>query len=113
MLLFLGRASASPTIDLLITLLSLGWHGYQDLLKKRKEQYTYLREKLSVCAERHGEKLLEIPHNPISMGKESLHFFTVLDISLFMCVSLAQRLTCLHCNLKVPSSIPAGSKDLL
>ncbi|CAH2299929.1 phosphatidylinositol 4-kinase type 2-beta [Pelobates cultripes] len=31
-----GRASASPSLDILITLLSLGVKGYQDLLKERK-----------------------------------------------------------------------------
>lgn len=34
--LFSGRASASPSLDVLITLLSLGCSGYKKLLKERK-----------------------------------------------------------------------------
>ena len=33
---FTGRASASPVIDVFITLLSLGWSGYKELRQRRK-----------------------------------------------------------------------------
>ena len=55
-------------MDLFITLLSLGVSGYKQLLKERKELFTYLAEQLKRCAEKHGERLLHTPHNPISMG---------------------------------------------
>ncbi|XP_022083546.1 O-phosphoseryl-tRNA(Sec) selenium transferase-like isoform X2 [Acanthaster planci] len=65
---FPGRASASPTIDLFITFLSLGAEGYKKLLKERKEMYSYLQDELKTVAEGHGERLLRMPHNPISMA---------------------------------------------
>ncbi|XP_038075876.1 O-phosphoseryl-tRNA(Sec) selenium transferase-like [Patiria miniata] len=65
---FPGRASASPSIDLFITFLSLGANGYKKLLKERKEMYVYLQEELKNIAEAHGERLLGMPHNPISMA---------------------------------------------
>ena len=33
---FIGRASATPSIDVFITLLSLGWKGYNKLCSERK-----------------------------------------------------------------------------
>ncbi|NXD06452.1 SPCS transferase, partial [Nothocercus nigrocapillus] len=38
-----GRASASPSLDVLITLLSLGTSGYKQLLKERKVSNTFLK----------------------------------------------------------------------
>uniref|UniRef100_A0A6Q2Y6E8 O-phosphoseryl-tRNA(Sec) selenium transferase n=1 Tax=Esox lucius TaxID=8010 RepID=A0A6Q2Y6E8_ESOLU len=63
-----GRASASPSLDVLITLLTLGASGYKKLLAERKEMYTYLAQELNRLAEAHGEKLLHTPHNPISLA---------------------------------------------
>ncbi|KAL8207557.1 UNVERIFIED_CONTAM: hypothetical protein K2H54_058892 [Gekko kuhli] len=63
-----GRASASPSLDVLITLLSLGTKGYQRLLKERKEMFSYLSSELKNLAEAHDERLLETPHNPISLA---------------------------------------------
>lgn len=63
-----GRASATPSIDLFITLLSLGSAGYQQLLQRRKEVYSYLSEGLSKVAEAHGERLLRTKGNPISLA---------------------------------------------
>lgn len=63
-----GRASATPSIDLFITLLSLGSVGYQQLLQQRKEVYSYLAEGLSRVAESHGERLLVTKSNPISLA---------------------------------------------
>ncbi|KAJ8317506.1 hypothetical protein KUTeg_005410 [Tegillarca granosa] len=64
-----GRASGSPSTDIFITLLSLGSSGYTKLLKERKINYKYLSDKLSECAAKHGERLLGIQHNHISMGR--------------------------------------------
>ncbi|XP_021513420.1 O-phosphoseryl-tRNA(Sec) selenium transferase isoform X1 [Meriones unguiculatus] len=63
-----GRASASPSLDVLITLLSLGSSGYKKLLKERKEMFVYLSIQLKKLAETHKERLLETPHNPISLA---------------------------------------------
>ncbi|CAH2299927.1 O-phosphoseryl-tRNA(Sec) selenium transferase [Pelobates cultripes] len=63
-----GRASASPSLDILITLLSLGVKGYQDLLKERKEIFSYLSNELKKLAKRYNERLLETPNNPISLA---------------------------------------------
>jgi len=49
--------------------LSLGSNGYKQLLKERKEMFTYLQEELRKCAQKHGEDLLKTPHNPISIGR--------------------------------------------
>lgn len=39
----IGRASASPTIDLFVTLLKLGLTGYHQILKERKVlSYSFL-----------------------------------------------------------------------
>ncbi|KAL0969904.1 hypothetical protein UPYG_G00234290 [Umbra pygmaea] len=63
-----GRASASPSLDVFITLLNLGASGYKKLLVERKEMYTYLAQELKRLAEAHGERLLQTPHNPISLA---------------------------------------------
>ncbi|KAA0723950.1 O-phosphoseryl-tRNA(Sec) selenium transferase [Triplophysa tibetana] len=63
-----GRASASPSLDVLITLLSLGASGYKKLLSERKELYGHLAQEMRALAERHGERLLHTPHNPISLA---------------------------------------------
>ncbi|XP_075004965.1 O-phosphoseryl-tRNA(Sec) selenium transferase isoform X3 [Calonectris borealis] len=63
-----GRASASPSLDVLITLLSLGASGYKQLLKERKEMFSYLSSELKKLADTHNERLLDTPHNPISLA---------------------------------------------
>ncbi|XP_056113811.1 O-phosphoseryl-tRNA(Sec) selenium transferase [Rhinichthys klamathensis goyatoka] len=63
-----GRASASPSLDVLITLLTLGASGYKKLLSERKELYSHLAQELKALAESHGERLLHTPHNPISLA---------------------------------------------
>lgn len=64
-----GRASASPAMDVFITLLSLGVNGYKNLISQRKEIYKYLKEELAKVATKHGERLLDTKNNPISIGK--------------------------------------------
>nr|XP_039254202.1 O-phosphoseryl-tRNA(Sec) selenium transferase-like [Styela clava] len=65
---YAGRASAAPSLDVLITLLEMGMNKYEALLKERKENYKYLKEELTKVATKHGEVVLETPHNPISMA---------------------------------------------
>jgi O-phospho-L-seryl-tRNASec:L-selenocysteinyl-tRNA synthase len=63
-----GRGSGSPCLDVFITLLSLGQKGYKQLCTQRKENYAYVKEKLSEVCGRHGERVLDTRHNPISLG---------------------------------------------
>jgi len=56
-------------MDLFITLLSLGRAGYRNLLADRKSSFQYLQQQLSLCAERHGQRLLKTKNNPISVGE--------------------------------------------
>ncbi|CAL8385207.1 unnamed protein product [Arctogadus glacialis] len=63
-----GRASASPSLDVLITLLGLGAGGYKRLLAERKEMYSFLSQELGSLAAAHGERVLHTPHNPISLA---------------------------------------------
>lgn len=63
-----GRASSSPIIDLLITLLSMGKDGLQKLYKERKENLIYFREKIKEFCESSGDRLLETPNNSISLA---------------------------------------------
>ncbi|XP_067278349.1 O-phosphoseryl-tRNA(Sec) selenium transferase [Pseudorasbora parva] len=71
-----GRASASPSLDVLITMLTLGASGYKKLLSERKELYSHLAQELKALAERHGERLLHTPHNPISLAMSLNHLQT-------------------------------------
>jgi O-phospho-L-seryl-tRNASec:L-selenocysteinyl-tRNA synthase len=64
-----GRASSSQSLDVLITLLSMGTETYKRLLNDRKECFVYLKLELQKVAEQFGEKVLETPNNPISIGK--------------------------------------------
>ena len=63
-----GRASASQSLDVLITLLSMGVHTYRDLLKDRVDSYAHLKERLGALAEKYGEKLIHASANNISLG---------------------------------------------
>ncbi|XP_071448106.1 O-phosphoseryl-tRNA(Sec) selenium transferase [Hetaerina americana] len=90
-----GRASASPAMDVFITLLSLGVNGFKSLIAQRKEMYTYLKDELTKVATKHGERILETKNNPISMamtlgsmsGLDSKNL-TMLGSMLFLrCVS--------------------------
>ncbi|CAI8033170.1 O-phosphoseryl-tRNA(Sec) selenium transferase [Geodia barretti] len=63
-----GRGSGSPCVDVFITLLSLGVKGYKQLCTQRKENYVYLKQKLGEVCTKHGERVLETSHNPISLG---------------------------------------------
>ena len=77
---YAGRASAAPTMDVFITLLSLGRDGYTKLLKERKEMFAYLRAQLSQVAEKHGEALLDTPGNSISLAM-TLRQFDSSDVT--------------------------------
>ena len=63
-----GRASISPLLDVLITLLHFGRVGWRAALNDRERVFLVLRDSLSAVASAHGERLLATPHNPISVG---------------------------------------------
>ncbi|KAH8052160.1 transferase [Aureococcus anophagefferens] len=63
-----GRASATPSQDLLVTLLGLGRRGWRGLLDGREALLDAFGAKLRALAAKHGERVLETPHNRISFG---------------------------------------------
>eukprot|EP00062_Callorhinchus_milii_P004981 gi/632943966/ref/XP_007887242.1/ PREDICTED: O-phosphoseryl-tRNA(Sec) selenium transferase [Callorhinchus milii] len=101
-----GRASASPSMDILITLLSLGVNGYKKLLKERKEMYTYLSNEMKRLSEAYGERLLETSHNPISLAMSLKRFHQYGDESVTQLGSML--FTRLVSGARV---VPLGSKQ--
>ena len=63
-----GRASMSPVMDLFCTFLSMGRVKLVELLKTRKDNFTYFKEKLTEVLKSKGERVLETPLNKISMA---------------------------------------------
>ncbi|GAB6019326.1 hypothetical protein CHUAL_000920 [Chamberlinius hualienensis] len=63
-----GRASSGPSMDIFITLLTLGSKGYMKYVQERKAVYQYLKGKLNDVAVKHNERLLHTPNNPISLA---------------------------------------------
>ena len=63
-----GRASASPVIDLFITLLSMGLDGYKKVLEERRRLTGLFQSQLERIAEKFGERTLQCPRNTISFG---------------------------------------------
>ncbi|KAA8497213.1 O-phosphoseryl-tRNA(Sec) selenium transferase [Porphyridium purpureum] len=63
-----GRASGSPSLDLLMTLLQLGQNGWRSLLDERERTFAQLHARLVHFAERVGERVLESPRNDISIA---------------------------------------------
>lgn len=65
--LYPGRASSSQTLDVLMTLLSLGKSGYQKLVTERKQLHQHLLDQLTLVANQHGESVIS-GRNPISIA---------------------------------------------
>jgi O-phospho-L-seryl-tRNASec:L-selenocysteinyl-tRNA synthase len=65
---YAGRGSSSQSLDVFMTLLSLGKNGYMQLVQERKEMFIYLRQKLRNLSTRHSEKILITKRNPISIA---------------------------------------------
>ncbi|KAL7477502.1 hypothetical protein ACHAW6_003307, partial [Cyclotella cf. meneghiniana] len=63
-----GRASASPMMDLFMTLLSMGFNGYKAVLEQRMRLVNFFRESLERVATVFGEIVLNCPRNTISFG---------------------------------------------
>ena len=65
---YAGRASASPHVDLFITLLSMGLSGYKALLQRRNTILETFSQRFHQVAAQHGERVLECTGNDISFG---------------------------------------------
>ncbi|MFX1479590.1 MAG: O-phosphoseryl-tRNA(Sec) selenium transferase [Promethearchaeota archaeon] len=64
---YAGRASATPVVNFLISMLSLGISGYQKLIDEQQQNRKLLEEKLSLVAEKLNERILEI-YNPVAVA---------------------------------------------
>lgn len=64
---YAGRASASPVVSFLISMLSLGISGYQNLLKEQQENRQLLEEKLREFASKIDERVLNV-FNPVAVA---------------------------------------------
>ncbi len=64
---YAGRASATPIVNFLISMLSLGINGYQELIKKQKDNRRLLEEKLKETAIRVNERVLDV-FNPVAVA---------------------------------------------
>lgn len=64
---YAGRASATPVVNFLISMLSLGINGYQKLIKEQQQNRKTLERKLKEVADRINERILEI-YNPVAVA---------------------------------------------
>jgi O-phospho-L-seryl-tRNASec:L-selenocysteinyl-tRNA synthase len=64
---YAGRASATPIVNFLISMLSLGIRGYQTLMEEQQQNRILLEEKLKVLGEMLGERVLSI-FNPVAVA---------------------------------------------
>ena len=65
---YAGRASSVCAEDMLVTLLEMGRAGLARLTAERKRLFAVLRREVARVAEAHGERLLAVPRNPISLA---------------------------------------------
>jgi len=64
---YAGRASASPVVDFMISILALGVEGYQNLLIEQQENRGLLEEKLKNFASKINERVLDV-FNPVAVA---------------------------------------------
>jgi O-phospho-L-seryl-tRNASec:L-selenocysteinyl-tRNA synthase len=64
---YAGRASATPIVNFLISMLSLGINGYQNLIDEQKRNRILLEEKLKDVANKINEKILDV-FNPVAVA---------------------------------------------
>jgi O-phospho-L-seryl-tRNASec:L-selenocysteinyl-tRNA synthase len=62
-----GRASATPIVNFLISMLTLGKNGYQTLIEKQQKNRILLENKLNDFAKKIGERVMEI-NNPVAVA---------------------------------------------
>lgn len=71
---YAGRGSSSQTLDVFMTLLSLGHNGIKNLLKDRKTNFEYLQTKLTALADSQDERVMISKRNPISIAMTLANF---------------------------------------
>ena len=71
--LYPGRAGASATMDLFVTLLQMGRAGWRSLHTERLARLSDFHRRLKEFAERRGEQFLNHPDNDISCGMTLRH----------------------------------------
>ncbi|MFW9951577.1 MAG: O-phosphoseryl-tRNA(Sec) selenium transferase [Candidatus Thorarchaeota archaeon] len=64
---YAGRASATPIVNFLISMLSLGIEGYEKLLVEQKQNRLLLEEKLKALAKKYNERILKV-FNPVAVA---------------------------------------------
>ncbi len=64
---YAGRASATPVVNFLISMLSLGISGYQKLIEEQQKNRKTLERKLKEVAEKINERILDI-FNPVAVA---------------------------------------------
>ncbi|MFX1370423.1 MAG: O-phosphoseryl-tRNA(Sec) selenium transferase [Promethearchaeota archaeon] len=64
---YAGRASATPVVNFLISMLSLGISGYQRLITEQQKNRKILESKLREVAEKINERILDV-FNPVAVG---------------------------------------------
>ena len=64
---YAGRASATPVVNFLISMLSLGIEGYQQLLEEQQQNRKLLEDKLQKVAEKIDENILKV-FNPVAVA---------------------------------------------
>ncbi|MFX1236984.1 MAG: O-phosphoseryl-tRNA(Sec) selenium transferase, partial [Promethearchaeota archaeon] len=69
---YAGRASATPIVNFLVSILSLGMSGYKKLIEKQKENRKLLENKMKTFANRIGERVLDV-FNPVAVAMTLQH----------------------------------------
>ncbi len=64
---YAGRASATPIVNFLISMLALGITGYQQLIEEQQQNRKILETKLKEIAEKLNERILDI-YNPVAVA---------------------------------------------
>ena len=64
---YAGRASATPIVNFLISMLSFGINGYRELIEEQQQNRRMLEEKLKDVAEKINERVLDI-YNPVAVA---------------------------------------------
>ncbi|MFW9989707.1 MAG: O-phosphoseryl-tRNA(Sec) selenium transferase [Candidatus Odinarchaeota archaeon] len=64
---YAGRASATPVVNFLISMLSLGISGYQKLITEQQQNRTVLENKLREVVESINERILDV-FNPVAVA---------------------------------------------
>jgi O-phospho-L-seryl-tRNASec:L-selenocysteinyl-tRNA synthase len=78
---YAGRASGTPIVNFLISMLSLGIEGYQKLIDEQVQNHQLLKDLIGTFAEKKNEKILDV-FNPVAvaMTLNNLHEDKLFDL---------------------------------